>query len=281
VAPPRRRLPARRRPRREQTWTPRWLRRLLGPKRRYTKRFRRYLAIAIAVASAGAAVAGWRGEDHARVAEERDREAFSQKIALEQAKSQIRVGQLLDIVDRYARMKTAEFTANTLKTEFDAVRGNKAEQPLAERLYSLQQAQRFVEFDILEGLEKDALTRTKAPPGWRMTAATLNTGPLGIPNCSQAKKGSIEQGKLGKYGLELAFQTTTADLCPDEEIAASTSGFDRSNDQIGVAAIFILAAFLLTTAQISSRPRAVALGIGSGTLTFLLALSLFVFWEVT
>src|SRR5262249_31185575 len=102
-------------------------------------------------------------------------------------------------------------------------------------------------------------------------------------NCPRTKtgSGSIEAQKLGKFGLELAFRTTEADLCPDEEVAASKRGFEVANDQIGVAAIFILAAFLLTIAQISSRPRAVMAGIGSGALTFLLAVSLFLFWEVT
>jgi hypothetical protein len=277
VAPPRRRLPARRRPRREQTWTPRWLRRLLGPKRRYTKRFRRYLAIAIAVASAGAALAGWRGEEHARVAEERDREAFSQKIALEQAQSEIRVNQLLDIVAQYARLETAAFTADALNDE--AARTLRAGDPTdASNLQAEATAQRYLQYEILDTIPKDALTQAGA-----MSSATLNTGPSQIPNCPRTKKsnGSIEQQKLGKFGLELAFRTTEADLCPAEEIAASKSGFDIANDQIGVAAIFILAAFLLTTAQISSRPRAVMAGIGGGTLTFFLAVALFAFWEVT
>jgi hypothetical protein len=143
--PARRLERSRRRPRREEPWTPLWLRRLLGPKRRYAKRFRRYLAVAIGIASAGAALAAWRGEEHARVAEEHDRAAFAQRIALEQQRAEIRVSQLLDIVSAYARMKAAAFQARAL----DAQRAS-ASPDDADRLRAEAAAQRHLQYDILD-----------------------------------------------------------------------------------------------------------------------------------
>jgi hypothetical protein len=234
------------------------------------------VAIAIAVTSAGAAVAAWRGEDHARVAEEQDRAAFAQRIALEQEKAEIRETTLVDAMSDYVRMKTVAFTARALDA---AAKQPGVDSGDAQRLRVEAVAERHLQYDILDGIPKDALTAQG-----RMSAVTLNTGTGGIPDCPRTKKGSIESaktGKFGKFGLDLSFEATRADLCPTEEIAASRHSFGRANDQIGLTAFFILAAFLFTIGQVSSRPRAVVGAITGGSAVFLASFALLVFFEVS
>ena len=261
-----------RRTRREKSWLPLPVRRALGPKRRYRKSFRRGLAIAIAVASAGAAISAWRGEDHARVAEEQERAAFDQTIALEQQRAEIRVSQLLDVISSYSRMKSAEFLSQELLSQAD----KSPTATDANQLRNESAVYRNLRYDILDTIPKDALTANYA-----LTGATLNAGPSGIPDCPRARGAPAGNSNAGKFGLELQFRTTEADLCPVEELAASAHDFGHADDQIGVAALFILAAFLFTIAQISSRPRAVAFGVGGGALTFAASLVLFALIEAT
>jgi hypothetical protein len=258
---PRRLHPREPRPRRrsERTLVPRrYLLRLFGRKERYSKRFRRRIALAIALASAGAALAAWQGEEHARHAEEHDRDAFGQKIALEQAQAEIRENQLLDVVSSYARKQAAKVLKEELRRKPLATATLTPDDRL--RIDALAKTQEDVENSI--AIVPDALV---AGP---LTAAALN----GL-NQQRAR-----QHRPAIFDLELALRQTEANLDAGPSLSKSDIAFDRSNDLLGDTALFILAAFFFTLAQISSRPRAIAAALSLGTAIGIASTALLVLW---
>jgi hypothetical protein len=220
----------RRRRRRPPRLIPRrWLVRAFGAKRDYPRRFSRALAIAITLASALAATAAWRAEDRARVGEEQDRAGFAQDVARSAQKASIRANVLLRESEKFVRMIAAQELASALSDAADQLKGS----PDGERLQAQADAQSALARQLKGVIESDAFA------GGHMTFDTLK----------------------GTLARELRFSGTEQDLVSADEFARSNGNFDRSNLEVVVALIALLAAFALTVAQLTARPRAVALSL--------------------
>jgi hypothetical protein len=261
----------------EPTLIPRrYLLRWFGPKETYRKAVRRRIAFAIAIASAGAAVATWQGEEHARHAEELDRTGFSQAIGVEQAKADVRVTTLVNYLSDYFRHETAK----ALQTELSAEAG-RATGPVKDEVTALATAQQAVEDSF--SLSPDVLAAAARHQGYRLDAEELNgelLAPTSDAAASRSRPECTAAERRAVFCLELGFAKTKQDLVPTDEFAASDQSFGRSNDLLADAALFILAAFFFTLAQISSRPRAMRGALAVGSAAGLAATALFVLFLV-
>jgi hypothetical protein len=232
-------------------------RRLAEAVRPSSKTFKRSVAILITIASVTAAVAAWRAEDRARIAEENDREGFAQGVAGEQAKAQI-YSDLEDVVIDYAHARSLRAEARALRAQ--ARRSDPAE---AAVLHAQARVDDQRAGGIFDSINPDAFVKgTKAR---RVTIESL-TGQ--------------SPGADSKLEIDLRFRRTQQDLVSAPEFREADDNFTRSDLDVGFAALAIASAFFFTLVQIS-RTRATYVYLGGGLLTLLTAIVALIVVELT
>lgn len=197
--------------------------------------------ILIAACSVLAAVGAWRTEAHAIHGDELESDGIAQDTAFQRDQTTVRIG-LVDLVQQYAELRQAQALSFALGNAAAGAPPAIAEPLGVEAAVDAQHAN-----DLLGSLKVDSLVENQL----------------------------TVMGLAKKFRDDLKFDQTTEDLDPTDEFAASNRALSKADQDAGYTVLAIVAAFILTLAQVARARRSrILLGIGSLALIAALVLVL-------